>query len=186
MIWKFASDEHPDIVLAAIGDYLTKEALAAIQIIKTELPHVRVRFVSILELTAIGLGNSDCRIPFHEFDDYFTPDKPVIFNYHGYPDTIKPLLFDHGDPKRFVVKGYIENGSTTTPFDMQVRNKTSRYHLAIDVFQLLASRDTIPHNIADALIAQYEKKLEDHGTYIRTHGVDPEEIENWQWHPHSS
>ncbi len=181
MIWKFASDENPDIVISAIGDYLTKEALAAIYYIKQELPEVRTRFVNILELSALGLGDTECMVPFSDFDDYFTHDKPVIFNYHGYPDHLKPFLFDKGGADRFMVKGYIENGSTTTPFDMHVRNETSRFHLAIDAFKILAKHNTIPEHTSQILIQKYKKKLEEHCEYIKAHGVDPEEIEQWQW-----
>ncbi|MDE1970014.1 MAG: phosphoketolase family protein [Patescibacteria group bacterium] len=186
MIWKFASDENPDIVFAAVGDYLTKESLAGIQLLREELPIIRIRFVNILELTALGLGNDECRVPFHDFNDYFTPDKPIIVNYHGYPDTVKPLFFDKGDHTRFVIKGYIENGSTTTPFDMQIRNRTSRYHLVQDACTLLAQYGTITKETADAIRAKYDKKIEDHGAFIRAHGIDPEEIEQWQWNTHRS
>ena len=181
MIWDFASDSEPDIVLCGIGDYLTKECLAAINIIKKEAPAIKMRFVNILELSALGLGNADCRVPQHDFVDYFTKDKPVIFNFHGYPETLKQILFDAGGDGRFSVHGYIENGSTTTPFDMQVRNGTSRYQLAKEVFAKMAERGVIEKKWADELIQKYDKKLADHSDYIKKYGVDPEEIENWQW-----
>lgn len=173
MTWHFASDENPDIVLAAVGDYLTKEALAAITIVKQETPAIKMRFVNIMELSTLGTHGEPCRI-LHNLDSYFTPDKPVIINFHGYPQTIKQLLFDYsGDHTRFSVHGYIENGSTTTPFDMHVRNKTSRYHLAIEVFEKT--------NAPQALITKYKQKLIDHCAFIKQYGVDPQEIEEWQW-----
>ena len=182
MVWKFASDDDPQVVLAAAGDYLTKEALAAIDLVKNEVPDARLRFVNIMTLSALGLGNADCRVPFHDFADYFTADRPIIFNFHGYPQTLKQLLFDTGvDYKRCSVHGYIENGSTTTPFDMQVRNGTSRYHLAIEVFERLASDKVIPVSESERFVKQYQKKLRDHRSYIEEHGVDPKEIEQWQW-----
>lgn len=180
--WNFASEENPDIVFAAVGDYLTKEALAAITIMKAELPHVRVRFVNILELSTLGIGNESCRFPI-DFESYFTHDKPVIFNFHGYPQTLKQVLFDYGNTSRFIVHGYIENGSTTTPFDMQVRNRTSRFHLVIDAFAALKKSGTISEPEAARLTELYNDKLASHRQYIITHGVDPEEIELWQWKP---
>jgi len=180
MIWDFASENDPHIVFSAIGDYLTKETLAAIDIVKREAPELRVRFVNVMELTALGIGDGKCRAPV-DFDKYFTSDKPVIFNYHGSPHTLKQFLFDYGKDERFSVHGYIENGSTTTPFDMQVRNETSRYHLAMEAFALMKNRDFLDNNKADDLIKKYKQKLDEHREYITKHGVDPEEIEKWTW-----
>ncbi len=180
MIWDFASDENPDFVLVGIGDYLTKEALAAIDLIKWELPDIRLRFVNIIHLSAKGfikdINSKD------KFYDLFTKDKPVIFNFHGYPQTLKQMLFDVRDSgSRFSVHGYIENGSTTTPFDMQVRNKTSRYHLAKEVFALAEKSGKISSEKAQELDKNIAIKLEEHWEYIKKNGVDLPEIENWQW-----
>ncbi|MDO8443859.1 MAG: phosphoketolase family protein [Candidatus Azambacteria bacterium] len=173
MIWDFASEENPHIIFAAAGDYLTKESLAAIDIVKSEAPEIKVRFVNVMELSA--LGNSV------DFVKYFTDDKQVIFNFHGYPQTLKQFLFDYEKNENFCVHGYIENGSTTTPFDMQVRNETSRYHLAIDAFARMAKRGFLETGKAENLIKKYRQKLNEHREYIKINGVDPEEIENWQW-----
>lgn len=184
MVWDFASDDSPDIVISAAGDYLTKEALAAIDLAKQEDANIKIRFVNILELSALGLGNSDCRVPLHDFEDYFTHDKPVIFNFHGYPETLKQVLFDHiheGDGGRFSVHGYLENGSTTTPFDMQVWNGTSRYHLVKEIFSTLAARGVVSPERAQDVIIKYNNKLHAHKEYIKVNGVDMEEIENWRW-----
>ena len=182
MIWDFASDENPDIVFAAAGDYLVKESLAAISLLKTDLPNVRVRFVNVVELCALGIGNSDCHAQENSFGDYFTYDKPVIFNFHGYPETLKPFLFDAAhDHKRFAVFGYIENGSTTTPFDMHVRNNTDRYHLIQQAAKFLASSGVITEAEAATVIKKYDDKLTAHREYIEEHGVDMDEIENWKW-----
>lgn len=185
-IWDFASEENPDIVFSAAGEYLTKEALAAIKILKEEAPEIKSRFVNILEMSAIGIGNSLCRVPLYTFEEYYTKDKPVIFNFHGYPETLKQLLFDHvvenqSGSSRFKVHGYIENGSTTTPFDLHLRNKTSRYDLAIEAFTLLAEHGSLSTAKAESLIDSYNKKIAAHHDYIMDHGVDPEEIENWRW-----
>jgi xylulose-5-phosphate/fructose-6-phosphate phosphoketolase len=133
-----------------------------------------------MELSALGIGNSECRAPIN-FDDYFTADKPVVFNFHGYPEVLKGMLFDQKNPQRFRVHGYIENGSTTTPFDMHVRNKTSRWHLAMEAVSLLREREVVGHRQAKQLIAAYKQKLDEHSDYIRKYGVDPPEIENWTW-----
>ncbi len=182
MTWDFASEAKPDIVFCGVGDYLTKESLAAITLLKAELPAVKVRFVNVNELCSLGIGNSDCHVPFNDFSDYFTHEKPVIFNFHGYPETLKPFLFDVShDVKRFAVFGYIENGSTTTPFDMHVRNNTDRYHLVQTAAKLLARYGSITEQQAADVIKKYEQKLAEHRAYIEKHGVDQDEIENWQW-----
>ncbi len=182
MIWDFASEQDPDIVFSAAGEYLTKEALAAIKILKSEVPKVRCRFVSILEISSVGIGNSLCRLPLYEWDQYFTHDKPVIFNFHGYPETLKQVLFEHQDGSaRFRVHGYLESGSTTTPFDLHLRNKTSRYDLAIEALILLAQRGVIEAAQSESIIKAYNKKIADHKEYIIKFGVDPDEIEQWTW-----
>jgi xylulose-5-phosphate/fructose-6-phosphate phosphoketolase len=183
MTWDFASDQNPDLVISSAGDYLTKEALAAISLIKSDAPEIKIRYVNILELSALGIGNESCRVPLHDFHDYFTKDKPVIFNFHGYPETLKQALFDHQDGSaRFFVHGYLESGTTTTPFDMHVRNHTSRYHLVMEAYRLMAERGVLDQTKAQKLIEQYEKRLEDHHRYIAEYGTDPKEIEDWQWH----
>jgi len=179
MIWDFASDKNPDIVFSAVGEYMTKEALAAIEIVKKETPNVKARFVNIFEITATGIG---CRTNKTPLEYYFTEDKPVIFNFHGYPETLKKSLFDlKNTDSRFSVHGYTENGSTTTPFDLHLRNETSRYHLAIEAFKTMAEKGVVAKGESDKLIKIYKKKINDHREYVKKHGVDTEEIENWQW-----
>ncbi|HNW96314.1 MAG TPA: phosphoketolase family protein [Candidatus Paceibacterota bacterium] len=179
MIWNFASDKNPDIVFSSIGDYMTKECLAAIDYLKKEFPDIKTRLVNVVELSSLGFGRSGNNQ--EDFDFYFTKNKPVIFNFHGYPETIKHLLFGKGKNERFFVHGYIENGSTTTPFDMQVRNKTDRFSLVIEAFRILAGSGKINKDKAEKIIKRYEDKLRYHDGYIRKYGVDMEEIENWQW-----
>ena len=181
-IWEFASDDEPHMVIGAIGDYLTKEALAAINIIKHEIPDMRLRFVNISSLSAMGMGNANCHVLPHDIDYYFTKDKPVLINFHGYPQTIKQILFDYGcDARRFDVRGYVEEGSTTTPFDMQVRNLTDRWHLAINAFAAAEREGVITVAKRDALTKKYEDKLTAHREYIIQHGTDPEEVADWVW-----
>lgn len=186
MIWDFASDKNPDIVLAAAGDYPTKETLAAIDLAKKEWPDIKLRFVNINSLTSShhshGIGRSGDFVTDQEFTNHFTNDKPVIINFHGYPETIKAALFNYGvDSERFDVRGYIEHGSTTTPFDMHVRNKTSRYHLIIAIFEKLAAANKIPKEKAQDIIIKYQKKITDNTEYIKIHGIDTPEIDEWQW-----
>lgn len=182
MKWDFASDAEPDIVLVGIGDYTTKEVLAAIDIVKQEQPDIRMRCLNISSLTSQGLGQSGRPVSQTDFDQHFTTDKPVICNFHGYPETLKAILLSYiNDPRRFTIHGYIESGSTTTPFDMHVRNHTSRYHLAQDVFAKLASTGRIPYEEGRHLMAKYQQKIDANTEYIKTHGVDLPEIDAWQW-----
>src|SRR3990167_3157675 len=183
MVWDFASDDNPDIVLAAAGDYLTKEALATIQIVKSELPAIKLRFVNIMSLTSCGLGQGGTCLTHEGFNFYFTPDKPVICNFHGYPETLKAIIFDYisSSPQRFSIHGYVESGSTTTPFDMHVRNKTSRWDLAISVFEKMSAHGKVPYEEVQHVIRKYQQKLADNTAYIKIHGVDMPEIEEWKW-----
>lgn len=186
-IWEFASDEDPHIVFSGVGDYLTKETLAAISIIKQDMPNVRTRFVNITSLSALGVGHSQCQVLRYDFDHYFTPDKPVHVNFHGYPQTIKQVLFDYGcEAGRFTVSGYIESGSTTTPFDMMVRNKTDRYHLVLFAVEEAQKQNVITPEEASTLTLKYQSLLDQHRAYIMDNGEDPEEISNWVWESRSS
>lgn len=182
MIWDFASDPEPDVVLTAAGDYSTKETLAAINLAKSEWPSARFRFINISSLTSKGLGTSEQPMSRLEFNRLFTQDKAVICNFHGYPETLKSILFDYiKDASRFDVRGYVECGSTTTPFDMHVRNRTSRYHLVIAIFDRLAKANVLPRNIAQNIILKYQTKISLNTGYIMKHGVDMPEIDEWQW-----
>lgn len=179
--WEFASDANPHIVLVGIGDYMTREALAAIELIKKDAHEIRMRFVNILRLQAA----CSCEDTFHpqilDAEKYFTLDKPVIVNFHGYPEAMKSILFSIKNPERFVVHGYEEWGGTTTAFDLLIRNKTDRYHLAIDVVEKMSRDGVITEEKKHSLVEKYNKALQDHYTYITTNGCEPAEIENWQW-----
>lgn len=180
--WDFASDLNPDIVLAGIGDYTTKEVMAAIDMAKQERPDIRIRCVNVCSLTSCGLGQGGTCVSQQEFDRQFTPDKPVICNFHGYPETLKAILFNYGGTnQRFEIRGYVENGSTTTPFDMHVRNRTSRYHLVIAIFEKLAANQRLPHTEAEQIIAKYQQLIADNTAYIKKLGVDMPQIDAWVW-----
>jgi xylulose-5-phosphate/fructose-6-phosphate phosphoketolase len=181
MTWDFASDKNPQVVLAASGDYMTIECLAAIQIIKDLLPNTRVRFVNVSELTSLGVGDETVKAGSGELDKYFTKDKRVIYNFHGYPQTIKKLLFDYPGNGRIKVFGYLEEGSTTSPFDMNTRNKTSRYHLVMEMAKTLFAQKIIGKKDLNYAIKTMTSKLNHHKEYIIKYGDDPDEIKYWKW-----
>jgi xylulose-5-phosphate/fructose-6-phosphate phosphoketolase len=188
MTWEFASDANPDVVLVGIGDYPTKEVLAAISITKAEYPEARLRCVNINSLTSSGsshgLGRCGDYITEQEFNNQFTTDKPVVCIFHGYPETFKSILFNYAaDPRRFDIRGYIEQGSTTTPLDMHVRNKTSRYHIVIAIFERLAAANRIPKEKAQNIIIKYQKKIIENTEYIKQNGLDLPEVNAWTWIP---
>ena len=112
-----------------------------------------------------------------EFERLFTADRPVIFNFHGYPSAIHQLIYKRANPQRFHVRGYVEEGTTTTPFDMLVRNQTSRYHLVIEALR----RASGVSSRAAPIIERYERKLREHRRFIEENGVDPPEIRDWSW-----
>lgn len=182
-IWDFASQDDPHIVFSAAGDYMTKESLAAINLLHQDLPEIRTRFVNILTLTSKRLGAAGRTLDQSQFDQLFPNDKPAIFNFHGYPETLKSILFDYAGRGffRLSVHGYIEHGSTTTPFDMHVRNKTSRYDLLIDAYDKLAEYGFIERELADSLMTKYKNKITENTAYIMQNGLDLPEIDEWTW-----
>ncbi len=181
MTWDFASDENPQVVMVASGDYLAKEAVAGRQTLKEIVPNLRVRVVYVSELTALGVGDPTVPATNEFLDSFFTKDKGVVFGFHGYAHTIKKLLFDYSGSHRIEVRGYHESGSTTTPFDMKVRNQVSRFGFAI----ALAKKAFQSGDITEEEFVKVEKiltkKLQDHHEYIIEHGEDPDEIKNWQF-----
>jgi xylulose-5-phosphate/fructose-6-phosphate phosphoketolase len=182
MTWDFASDDDPHVVLAAAGDYMTKEMLAAIDTVKNEKPELRLRFVNIMVIGCNCLGSSNAPISLPDFNDLFTEDKPVILNFHGYPETLKSIVYNYTEyPRRFVVHGYSEVGSTTTPFDMHVRNNTDRWHLAIEIFEAASEQGLLSRDETEQLIIKYRNKIDENIAYIKQHGLDLPEVDEWQW-----
>jgi xylulose-5-phosphate/fructose-6-phosphate phosphoketolase len=180
-IWGFASDENPDIIFSSMGDYVTKEMLAAIQILKQEIPTIKIRYVNNIRLSSDGFVKLFNAPEGENFDYFYTKNKPVIFNFHGFPQTLKQMLFDYpGNVNRFKINGYIENGSTTTSFDMQIRNKTSRYDLVIQAMSLIDDMVAIKER-RDAIVSKYQRKLSEYREFIIKNGIDSEEIEQWTW-----
>jgi len=182
-IWEWASNDReqgPDVVMACAGDVPTIETLAGVQLLREHHPELRVRVVNVVDLMTLQPHTEHPHgLPDREFDALFTKDKPIIFAYHGYPWLIHRLAYRRENHHNLHVRGYKEEGTTTTPFDMVVRNDLDRYHLVCDVI------DRVPKlglNAAYTTQAMREKLLE-HGRYIREHGEDLPEIRNWRWEP---
>ena len=180
-IWEFASNdegEDPDVVMACAGDVPTLETLAAVSILRESLPELKVRVVNVVDLMRLeqriehphGLSDRD-------FDGLFTKDSPVMFAYHGYPWLIHRLTYRRTNHKNIHVRGYKEEGTTTTPFDMVVRNDLDRFHLVQDVVDRVPSLGSraahLRQRMADDLVA--------HGLYVREHGDDMPEVKEWRW-----
>ncbi|MBV8172236.1 MAG: phosphoketolase family protein [Candidatus Eremiobacteraeota bacterium] len=178
--WKWASNDDgaTDVVLAAAGDVPTLETMAAAALLRTYAPDMRVRVVNVVDLFSLPTQPEHPHgLSAAAFDTLFGTSEPVIFAFHGYPRLIHELIHRRQQPQRFHVHGYIEEGTTTTPFDMVVRNKMSRYHLALDA---LARAPGARGRYAAA--QQYcEERLAAHSAYIVEHGVDLPEVADWRW-----
>ncbi len=178
--WEFASNDKRgvDIVLVSAGDAPTLENIAAVSIMKKYLPKVRIRFINVVDLMKLepsnrhphGLTNS-------EYDKLFTKDKPIIFNYHGYPTLIHEFTYERTN-KNLSVHGYMEEGTITTAFDMRVKNKIDRYNIVIDMINHLDIGKT---KEGKEIIKIMEEKLKYHDEYIREYGIDVPEVRNFKW-----
>lgn len=167
-IFDFISDDgEPDYVLTGAGDIVSCEAIAAIKILREDLPEKKFRFVNISALSYNAIGTTDNVLKPADFDRLFTKDKPIIANFHGYPLTLQQILTTYASPSRLHVHGFEEHGSTTTPFEMLSVNHASRYHLAMDVARL---------EKRDDLVEKYQKIITDNAKYATEHGVDQVEI----------
>ncbi|MFK0686512.1 phosphoketolase family protein [Ochrobactrum sp. BD67] len=180
-IWDWAGTEdglEPDIVMACAGDVPTMETLAAVDLLRQSLPHLRIRVVNVVDLMVLQSPQHHPHgIADDEFDRIFTTNRPVIFAYHGYPYLIHRLVYKRANHPNFHVHGFIEQGTTTTPFDMTVLNQLDRFHLAIAAVKRLPVSD----DVAAPLVARLEEKLVLHKRYVREHGEDMPEIRNWKW-----
>jgi len=184
-IWNWASIDDgvdPDVVLVGIGDNTTLEVMAAAHTLRNEMPELRVRVINVTDLMVLQLESKHPHgLDPEMFEALFTADRPVILNFHGYPSVIEQLLFNRPNLERFHIYGYIEEGTTTTPFDMNVRNGTSRFQIISKAIRLAAKRNPRVAVRASERVHHYEYILQDHRRYIQENGKDPEEIANWQW-----
>ena len=162
---------------------MTLEVLAAAQILRELEPEWRVRVVNVTDLLTLGIpqkyphGLSEDR-----FERIFPLEVPVVFNFHGYTAAIKQLCWERPGNERFDLNGYREEGSTTTPFDMHVRNRTSRYHVVIQAAEKIARRHPAVAARAEEIIRLHEQKLREHRSYALENGVDPPDVADWSFH----
>ncbi|HEU4512575.1 MAG TPA: phosphoketolase family protein [Nocardioidaceae bacterium] len=181
-IWDWAGndDGDPDVVMACAGDVPTLETMAAVHILRERLPDLKVRVVNVVDLMRLQPASEHPHgLPEREFDAIFGTDVPIIFAYHGYPWLIHRLTYRHTSHEHLHVRGYKEEGTTTTPFDMVVRNDMDRYHLVMDVIDRvpgLAKRAAVLRQDMQDLRAR-------HRAYVNEHGADMPEITDWLWIP---
>ncbi|WP_342726662.1 phosphoketolase family protein [Bradyrhizobium sp. B097] len=181
-IWKWAGTEavnaEPDVVMACAGDVPTLETLAAVDLLRKALPQLKIRVVNVVDLMTLqpteqhphGLSDRD-------FDSLFTRDKPVIFAYHGYPYLIHRLTYNRTNHDGMHVRGFAEEGTTTTPFDMVVLNGLDRFHLAIEAIERVPGLDIAAAHVKQ----QFRDALIEHTRYVREHGEDMPQIRDWVW-----
>jgi xylulose-5-phosphate/fructose-6-phosphate phosphoketolase len=180
-IWDWASNDagtEPDVVMACAGDVPTLETLAAVSLLRKHFPDLKVRVVNVVDLMTLqpqsehphGLSDTD-------FDSLFTSDKPVIFAFHGYPWLIHRLTYRRTNHENLHVRGYKEEGTTTTPFDMVVLNDLDRFHLVIDVIDRVPVLQRTGAHVKQLM----REKRQEHSDYICIHGDDMPEIRDWKW-----
>jgi xylulose-5-phosphate/fructose-6-phosphate phosphoketolase len=180
-IWDWASNDQgsePDVVMGCAGDIPTLETLAAVDLLRRHLPDLKVRVVNVVDLMTLQPSSEHPHgLSDREFDSIFTGDKPVIFAFHGYPWLIHRLTYRRTNHANLHVRGYKEEGTTTTPFDMTVLNELDRFHLAGDVI------DRVPRmrNVAAHFKQHLRNKLIEHKQYVIKHGDDLPEIREWKW-----
>jgi xylulose-5-phosphate/fructose-6-phosphate phosphoketolase len=180
-IWDWASTDdglEPDVVIGCAGDVPTMEALAAVDLLRGFFPDIRIRFVNVVDIMRLQDEKEHPHgLPDADFDSLFTKDKPVIFAYHGYPWLVHRLTYRRTNHANFHVRGYKEEGTTTTPFDMTVLNQVDRFDLAIDVIDRVSRLQGSSGSARETL----KNKLVEHRIYVRSHGEDMPEIRDWQW-----
>jgi xylulose-5-phosphate/fructose-6-phosphate phosphoketolase len=179
-IWDWASNDDgaPDVVMACAGDVPTLETLAAVSLLREHVPDLRIRVVNVVDLMALqpisehphGLADED-------FDAIFTIDKPVIFAFHGYPTLIHRLTYRRRNHFNIHVRGYVEEGTTTTPFDMTVLNRLDRFQLALDAVQRVPRVKAL----ADRALQRFTEIMQRHKLYVAEYGEDLPEVRNWKW-----
>jgi len=179
-IWSWAGNEtpdsEPDVVLAAAGDTLTQEIVAAAWLLRKHVPALKVRVVNVVDLMCLAPPDVHPHgLPEDRFLQLFTADRPVVFGFHGYQRAVHAIVHGRSRAERFHVRGFMEEGTTTTPFDMVVKNAASRFHLCLEALR------RVPHVGADSFIAWCNEMLTKHAVYIRENGEDLPEIRGWAW-----
>ena len=180
-IWEWASNDmhaEPDVVMGCAGDVPTLETLVAVDLLRQHFPDLRIRVVNVVNLMKLQPQNEHPHgLSDKDFDSLFTTDKPIIFAFHGYPWLIHRLTYRRTNHKNLHVRGYKEEGTTTTPFDMVVLNDMDRFHLVMDVIDRVPKLERIGAHVKQLM--QY-KRIE-HNQYIRRHGDDMPEVRDWKW-----
>jgi xylulose-5-phosphate/fructose-6-phosphate phosphoketolase len=179
-IWDWASNDggSPDVVMACAGDVPTLETLAAVSLLRQHVPDLRIRVVNVVDLMALQPESEHPHgLADEEFDALFTTDRPVIFAFHGYPTLIHRLTYRRRNHENIHVRGYLEEGTTTTPFDMVVLNRMDRFQLALDAIRRVPSLK----GIADAASQQFSEAIQRHKLYVSEHGEDLPEVRDWKW-----
>jgi xylulose-5-phosphate/fructose-6-phosphate phosphoketolase len=181
-IWKWAGTEapnsEPDVVMACCGDVPTLETLAAVDLLRKALPDLKIRVVNVVDLMTLQPKDEHPHgISDRIFDGIFTRDKPIIFAFHGYPHLIHRLTYNRTNHAGMHVRGFAEEGTTTTPFDMVVLNELDRFHLAIEVIERVPGLDIAAAHVKQ----QFRDALIEHWRYVREHGEDMPKIRDWVW-----
>ena len=180
-IWDWASNDQgqdPDIVFACAGETPTLEALAAVSILRKELPEVKIRFINVVDLFKLQPASEHPHgLTDAEYDILFTKDKPVLFNFHGYASLIHELTYRRHNNRWMHVRGYREEGTITTPFDVRVQNDVDRFHLVMEAIKFLPQLG----NRGAYLYQKMSDKLVEHKQYIHEVGLDLPEVANWTW-----
>ncbi|MES2959389.1 MAG: phosphoketolase family protein [Pseudomonadota bacterium] len=178
--WAWASNDagDPDVVMACAGDVPTLETLAAVMLLREAVPDIRIRVVNVVDLMVLQPSSDHPHgLDDRDFDDLFSTDRPVIFAFHGYPALVHKLCYRRRNHANIHVRGFQEEGTTTTPFDMVVMNKLDRYHLALDAVRRIPRlAGQVP-----AATARYWTSIERHKLYIAEHGEDLPEVRDWRW-----
>ena len=178
--WAGHEAENPDVVMACAGDVPTLEILAAVSLLREELPDLRIRVVNVVDLMTLQpLSEHPHGLADEDFDALFTVDKPVIFAFHGYPTLIHRLTYRRRNHNNIHVRGYVEEGTTTTPFDMVVLNRMDRFTLALDAIRRVPRLKSI----ADKATQRFTEAMQRHKLYVSEHGEDMPEVANWRWSP---
>ena len=178
-----AEDEEPDVVIACAGDVPTLESLAAVTVLRDWVPECKVRFVNVVDLFTLETPTQHPHgISDEEFDRLFTLDKPVIFAFHGYPTIVHKLTYKRKNHENMHVHGFIEEGTTTTPFDMTVLNKLDRFTLALDAVENMPRFADRVHEARQ----KHSEQIERHKLYVSENGEDMPEVRDWKWTPHSA